>query len=473
LAKSLFRKLAKQITLDNKILIKAFILGALIRGIAEIVVGKYPIGYDPNTWYIYMCVCNNLRLMLLGILYPLMLQLMYLLFGNAIIAVKLCSVLVSGLFLFSLVFWGVANNIDYDVALDFGIAMYSFYVILRIIWDLHRNVVGLCISLIALAYYKRGAFKKAFFLGILAGLAHPFDAIFIGAALFMDIIRKNFRALSIVIGTTLAVLLLGVLNSILTEFPNPISIALKSNSSYVSKEMLPIYIIWLYFPVLPLLLNVKHNFVNYIKRNFRKRIINSFSLWIITILIAAFIFNFSYRIVFLAAFPIMFVVFNRIHRSYGRKAVKYLILYNIIVAIVYPLIFYIYPINPAFRRTHPPVLLAGNMFPHETYAAERLFRKAYSLLNNSSVIIVHHSEIAYAYGAGIPLCSSQVIITGPDDTFDEYLELLSENLTYHFAYIVWYVNALVGSCKAPTGGQILEREGNIALFRYDLSIWKL
>ena len=104
-------------------LVKAFLVGFIFRMTAEIIVGKYPIGYDTSTYYILSCVKMDwLRELAKYPLYQYILFCVYVLVGNAILAVKILAPLICGLFTFSLAIWGLSQGIKKEDIVKFVIA---------------------------------------------------------------------------------------------------------------------------------------------------------------------------------------------------------------------------------------------------------------------------------------------------------------------------------------------------------------
>lgn len=450
----------------SQILIKAFLLGLIIRGAIETGGGIFPVGYDPSTYYVLMCACWRWDYVLSAPLYSVFLLCLYLIIGNALIAVKIGSVFVSGLFTFSMAYWANRNNIPEEHILSFVAFTYTFFVVLRVLWDLHRNVVGISLAFLALAFYKENKKGWAFVFSFLSGLAHPLSLVFLGALVIHDLIRIGREALSVGLGVSLGVGAIVILKVVVNDF----SVwRVVQSYWYVTKSQLPVYILWLFSPLIPIIVLAIHERRRLLSELLYDMTYSRLVVWVSIILMASFILKYTYRIVFLAAFPLAILTFRLAEASnWSKKALRILIIYNVIVSAFYPAVFYIHPIQESFRRTHPPALIAGNMFPDQEYAAKSLFEEALRFLDEHSVIIIHHSEISYAYAAGVPLCSNNTMITGPDDGFDRYLDLAND-MRFKAAYIVWYLEAPVGSVRAPAGGEVIESLCGLALYRYSLS----
>ncbi|MCR8453676.1 MAG: hypothetical protein NDP13_01630 [Crenarchaeota archaeon] len=448
----------------SKILLKAFLLGVILRAIIEICNGEFPVGYDPSAWYVLMCVCEMWDYASDAPLYPIFLYLLYRAIGNVLIAIKIGSVLVSGFFTFSTAYWAIKYGVKEDHVLRFVAFTYTFFVILRILWDLHRNVVGISLSLLALAFYKEGKDVNAFILSVLAGLGHPYSAIFIGAGILYELlVMRKMRAVILASGVLIGASIVILTKMILWNFP---MMEIFESYWYVSRAELPLYILWLYAPVIPIILMILHKRPEISRTLILNTENRKLLTWIFAILTAAFVFEFTYRITFLAAYPLLAFIFMLINGLHDRRRIyKLLILYNITISAIYPAIFYIYPIRDSFRKTVPPALVGGNGFPWQLEAAKQLFRKALEYLDESSAIIVHHAEASCAYAAGVPLNSHNVLVTHPDDDFERYLNLAKQR-GFHVAYIVWYITAPVGSIEAPPGGFIIESVYDLALYKY-------
>lgn len=462
------RKPLGKLNLGNlRIPMKAFLLGVIIRTAMEVAAGRFPVGYDPSTHYVLMCVCGRWEYIISAPLYSIFLYLLYLIIGDALIAVKIGSIIVSGLFMFSVAYWAQKCGVSEDRILGFVCYVYTFFVVLRILWDLHRNAVGIAFSFLALAFYRERKEMAAFVLSILAGLAHPLSLVFLGGGILYDLlVVPNRRSIIVGLGVSVGVGIIVLLKVIMERFS---LIHVIQSYWYVSRSELLLYIPWLFAPLLVIMLPVLCRNLRRMRDLLLSEENKRLLVWAATILLLSFILKYTYRIVFLASFPLLIYMFKVVGGGQGKRGlIRILIVYNIVVSAVYPAFFYIYPIRDPFRKTHPPVLIAGNMFPEQEHVAEQLFRKALQILNNESTIIIHHSEISYAYAAGVPLCADNVLVMRPDESFEKYLDMASDR-GFRIAYIVWYVNAPVGSIEAPKNGHIVESMCDLALYLYNLS----
>lgn len=446
-------------------LLWGFLIGFVIRGIAEIAIGRFPIGYDTSTFYIYACVCEDWDYIIRAPLYSLFLLALYKMLGNALLAVKLGSAIITGIFTLSLTIWGLKDNcIKKSFLFSFVFFIFTFWISLRLDWDLHRNLLSLSLAIIAIALREEQP-KIAEASVFLAGLAHPFSIIFVIGGLFTHLLRKEKLAFRLLLLNLIGVSIVVISAYFLISYP--VGSIIQDKTWFVNKDLLIIYFLWIYLPIwivwAVLYYLHKSQFIKFIKGSWKE------IFWILIILLSTITLKFGYRLAFLAFFPILLTTFSFINKNYKKKAIWLFITYNIIVSAVFPLVFYLYPIHPTFRKTHPAVLLGGNMFPGDDERAVYLLKEASKLINDRVKLVVHHSEIAYVYAAGIDLCDSSIIIMRPDTSFGYVISRLYKNQSLDTILIVWYIQPPSGVEKLPYNPTILIRNDTLALFVYYLN----
>ncbi len=449
----------------NKTVVRSFLVGFLFRMACEIAIGKFPIGYDPSTSYILVCVRKDwLDLIAIGPLFFYLLLPVYIIVGNALVAVKIMACFVSGFFTMSLAIWGRKNGISDEIIISFTLFIYFYFVVLRIAWDLHRNLLGIALSLLALSYYKEKPWI-GFIYAFLASFTHPLSIFIIGTSLLADLIKLRKEATITASGSVLATAIIYFYRMFIYELPPTEAFVTTQQPWYIDMKLLPIYFLWLYLPLLPFIFLLLWKRIRGEIKSLMNIIGEPCLYWILGLTIPSFIFIFAYRLFFLVSIPILYMVFNGF-RTKGKKTIRLLIIYNVVVSATYPVISYIYPIHPSFRNTFPSVLIGGTMFPWDGYDAEALYREVKELLNATSALIVHHLEICYAYSAGIPLLNNNVITTLPADNFDEYLKTAKTN--FSIVYIVWYIKPIIGSWSVPQNyTDIVDTRGNMAIYMYN------
>ena len=157
----------------------------------------YPIGFDPLGTYA-VAVTGYVPLSLsqlysLGPTYYFLLQLLYLGLNDIALAVKV-GAMISVATLSAAIYLYTSDKLGAAWKGFFATVLVSFYFpVLRLSWDLHRNILGLALLLLTLWLSTR-SFKAAVPTGILAALTHPAIPPLLLAALLPRMISiKNRR----------------------------------------------------------------------------------------------------------------------------------------------------------------------------------------------------------------------------------------------------------------------------------------
>ena len=165
----------------------------------EVFSWPYPIGFDPLGTYA-VAVTGYVPLTLsqlysLGPTYYFLIQLLYLALNDIALAVKIGAVisvatLSAAIYLYAIDKLGAAwKGLLATVLVSF------YFPVLRLSWDLHRNILGLSLLLLTLWFSTR-SIKAAVPIGILAALTHPtIPPLLLAAFLPRMISIKNRRLL--------------------------------------------------------------------------------------------------------------------------------------------------------------------------------------------------------------------------------------------------------------------------------------
>ncbi|MEX0568924.1 MAG: EpsG family protein, partial [Candidatus Njordarchaeota archaeon] len=440
---------------------RAFIFGLAFRLILEIINGKYPVGYDTNTHYILKYVkldwIGEIRY---GFLYQYIMFILAKATGNVFLAIKILACFLSGLFVLSLYMWGKYSGLDSNTALKFSYLCYLFFPVLRLMWDLHRNVMGLSLLLIGISLSKEKRWAS-YLLVFLAGITHPFTIFVMVSIGLIDLfrLRKNVVLLmaSNIAGVSPIIAYRLIIGQQLSGY-------VSASGVYwcVPPEMVPLFVGWLALPLFVVIIaRCKIN-----KSCFARVFKNKYNTyWFVFSIIIAPLFIFAYRIALMAMIPLFFITFALVNGS--KSYIKLLAIITILSSVVFAPLSYIYPVNPSFRYAMPPVPAGSTVFPWDMDDVEGLFRLAKNLLNNSSALIVQHLQIGIAYYAGINLNRENVIITEPDEKFDQYIDTALES--YLLVLIVWYKKAIIGAWDIPRDGynfSVFRESGSFSLYIY-------
>jgi hypothetical protein len=178
-----------------------FFLSVLVptayRLVLELFSWPYPIGFDPLGTYA-VAVTGYVPLSLsqlysLGPTYYFLLQLLYLGLNDIALAVKI-GAMISVATLSAAIYLYATDKLGAAWKGFFATVLVSFYFpVLRLSWDLHRNILGLALLLLTLWLSTR-SIKAAVPTGILAALTHPTIPPLLLAALLPRMISiKNRR----------------------------------------------------------------------------------------------------------------------------------------------------------------------------------------------------------------------------------------------------------------------------------------
>jgi len=172
-----------------------FILGIIMRGIPELLSGKYPVGYDTITYGANIINLNERSLSEIvpggPLFYALMIPLCHLKPYDVFLALKVVGPVLYGFLSLSFYYflskglgWNAKEGVLCTVLCTVQI------VTLRISWDLFRNELGLIFLFPLLAFLMRNSANEKLLttLAILVALSHPFVSIL----MFFIIIAVSF-----------------------------------------------------------------------------------------------------------------------------------------------------------------------------------------------------------------------------------------------------------------------------------------
>lgn len=181
----------------------AFLVPLIYRVIVEIFSNPYTVGYDVFVYYIpYLTGYSSpsaIELYGYSPLYYVIAGAAQPLFGDPLLTAKVIAIALQALLGLSLYLWA-STTLTRRMSLLFSLSSSFFFTTLRITWDLHRNVLGLVLMLLALYSLEKVKERKwriltVSALGILTALAHPFLPMIMIMMLLPKILRRDFEAL--------------------------------------------------------------------------------------------------------------------------------------------------------------------------------------------------------------------------------------------------------------------------------------
>jgi hypothetical protein len=183
----------------------SFVLPIGVRLIPEMFAFPYPLGFDTVAYYIpislsKVALTTGITNYLGGtILLYLLFTYAYILIGNAVVAMKLIPALLLGLFGWSTYQMGRRFlRWSSEWALVLALTASLYFVTLRISWDLNRNIVGLTLVILTLAFLsderRIWRFIGAPAFASLALMFHEASAVLIGLLLVVHFVTdRNYR----------------------------------------------------------------------------------------------------------------------------------------------------------------------------------------------------------------------------------------------------------------------------------------
>jgi len=449
------------------ILVVSFLAGFIFRLLNEILVGVYPIGYDPSVYYLYSVLCCDYDYILDAPLYPLFLLFLYrLLGGNIIVAIKLGSSLVIGFFFLSLAYWAINREhlYSWDVAL-FVLSFFTFWISLRIAWDLHRNLVSLSFSLIALSIYEKKP-QVGVIMGFLSGVSHPFAIFFTIPPLLEDLKNKKSQGISLLISIT-AGTFIPVIGRYMIKGLSPIK-DVSAKAWFIPRSLLLAYFVLIFLPIWVLWIIVfiinKTEFAKHLRESKKE------AIWVFILFAESFIFKFGYRIQFLIFFPLLLITFRFINKKYSKKVTVTLIIYNLVCA--FAISYFTYRYLPGSFRATMTLMLYGHFMSYNTaQKAIKLFKKAWSMMNNTTALIVHRRLVLYAYLGGIPICGkdNRVYLVRGGENISYILNIIIGAKCYEKVFLVWFTERETYGEILPDEFKIIDIEKPLALYEMEIS----
>jgi len=447
----------------NKRDVKAFSYGLILRLIAEIINGKYPLGSDANTFYVLKFVYMDLvRELAYGFVYQYIIFGLGLFLGNIFLAIKIVACIISGLLVLSIYLWGRKSGLDEEMALKYAIIAFMYFTILEISWDLQRNALGLALILIAIAIMNE-KFLVACFIAALAGLTHPFTIFVVGSILFVDIIHRKKREIFLFLSNATAVGFIVYCRLFVVGKDVSGFVSATGQIWHVPPHLMPVFFIYISLPVLILMLisyGLNSGVLVYLKEK------NNLCWIVVSLLISPFL-VFGYRILLMVSIPLVFFAFRMTKHS-SKRLFKALAVICVVSSATYQPFIYVYPWYPGFRHGIGIITFGSCMAPWDVDDAERLLKEAWLMVNDSVGLVIHHSEIGIAYAVGIPIKDRHIVLVtgplGPVTEFDRFIEVALNNFTR--VLVVWYISPPIGSVDIPRDRHymVFDRSSNMALY---------
>ena len=420
----------------------SFLIPALYRLTLELIC-EFPLGYDTNTSYIYhMIEIFSLQRDILSFFNsaPLYYYILYFLSGiiGIIPSIKVLAIILSGLFGYSIFeFYLAQKALSEKDACEAALLTFFYFVVLRLTWDFHRNVLALILIFMSLRYMEKNK-AISYLLGTLSSLANILSFPLLFSYSLPKIVDKdkNYLLLNIIAGSLWLIM-------IFLQFKTNLSNIFIMQPSYRVLIPFPVglklleFLLWAFAPlIIPLLLSIKNikddkDILMKIKHNKEM-----FSLFLVPVF-ASFFTVFGYRLVIVAAIPLSYLVFVFSDRRRLYRAIVIVLAINYTISPVLDGLT-IYPIpDLSLGIWGPPGMPQGPFYFRDMKAAKVLFSKAKTMLNKSTALVVNHQLISAAYTAGINLTAKNVIVKRQFTDFKIVIYNLLAN--YTIVLVVWFL----------------------------------
>jgi hypothetical protein len=384
----------------------SFSIFSLFRFLLEYFAGPFPIGFDSVSSYEMWLRTGSQVSIHGGPLFQLLLHATYKIIGNPVTTVKLLMILLQGSLAACLYFWlrRIVNNPN--LAFLATVTTNFYFPILRISWDLGRNMLALSLGLAALVLLNkeypttRLLCAISFILLAASALADPITIpLFAAATLFEGRISILRRAFLLSILSSLFVIeeaggsSLIILSQSISENLNP-------NSNFYLGTGSVLFFIYLIVPVTP--------FIVYLVKQHRLVLDRRLSIWIMTCLLPSPVLVLGYRFLllsFLAIIPIITTGLWHCRAPIRIKATFVFLIFflGISYAVFQPSApFPYYSIYRPYLNLMPTSLMSNTLPMPEAHAALNILVSNQQLWSQGFFLITSIQFYDYALRAGVP-----------------------------------------------------------------------
>ncbi len=481
-------------------IIIAFIIPVIIRAIPEILMGQFLAGFDTMAYYVPYTVIwlkNGVGFWtLLGIapLFYLLLMGATSIANSAIIPLKIISPLLLG-FLGVAIYSYANKTLSWSSKKSLFVALLatSYFVSLRISWDMLRSEIGLIFLFVSLIFLSKGklSLKTGVPLSLLMLLVVFSDqlvALVMFSIAIATILASYFnkqlkQARQLVFCSIPAMFMFFVIlfaafmssqisfsHGILSQGTQGLSTIFGFSSSVNMLINTGGFFLFCYLPFLPLLI---------LKGN-QSHLSLQLKAWIFLIVLAiilsfvvpnAIIGASSYRWILLLTYPMAFIVVEIVStlRSRMLKFCTAILLITIVVTL--STAFVVLPSQEPFQyfSLYPlyiPTSMLQNTVPlYSCQDTVNALQWAKSNMGNNSLLLVH--EAFYGWAA-LTFNNSTLFLYGYDNPLSQAGKLFSSNSS-HNLYLIWWTNGTGWYGQSTVSSPFIERyrSGEIAVYSYN------
>ncbi len=396
-------------------------------------------------------------------LYIVMADGLTLILGNPALAAKILASLLHGAFGLSLYLWGGTMTGHRRTVLIAAMLTSFFFPILRVTWDLHRNVLGLILMFLTLWLLKRDS-RLAVVAAALTALAHQMVAPLLGFLILFKVRKSRLALGSLVVTSAIWVsVILAASGLDLLEYFSEITLERPTYPLPTSFRALLLFL-YLSVPILPFLMFARLR---------DQRFFDLYILLLICLALALLPSGMSTRYAILATIPLTLLISTWTLERRRKKAFAVLATVIVVFAAGYsvmpsslPFPYFISPeiYNGSFRYAVPTSMLQNTIPLDQVPHARELIQAAIAYTDGGGKLITNRIFLSYAILEGVPI--ERILFTGTESSFD--LEDIDEALQGAKAYTIWWVpgEGWHGIESLPPNFKLVESRGKLALYAY-------
>ena len=440
----------------NRFSLLSFIVPFVYRLLLELYAYPFALGYDVMAFYVPFLLgyaeLSPLRLYATAPLYYLALHAMYGLTGDPIVAVKVVAVLLEGFLGFALYMWGFVVFKSRVKALIFSLLTSFYFIILRLSWDLHRNVLGLSLALLMLSVvYGWWSFKVrsslSLSLAVLTALAHQLCPLILVSALLPRILRRC--RLSIAVASVSLVFWLSIVYASSIASSRGLYNQLLSYLALLApsiEQLFPVGLSaleFLAYAVMPLIPFLAYSIMRGIKQRCDFRFLLPAFSWLAFCIVMTPFMSFGYRFVLLAPIPIimMTTAFSGKKVTMALSAIVLMLGLGYTLCSAYsPFPYFNEPImwRQEFKYAIPTSILQNTVPLEDSPSLARIMKTATSIAYSraKSIFLISRPMLGYALLSGLP--KDKIVVYG--DPIERNSSIMASYLKEGYeVYLVWWM----------------------------------
>ena len=434
--------------MNKKKLLHLFFSFSVFRLFLEAFSWPFTVGFDTLAFYLPNLLGYGditwLRIYSWAPLYYLIVSGMCRVLGDVLIAIKVFAVLLQGLFGVCLYSWSVTLFKDNRKALFFSFLAGFYFATLRLMWDLHRNVLGLIFMFLTLwvvdRWDNRFSVVVSGVLGCLAALSHQIVPLLLVAVLVVKVLRGSRSSFSALICALVAWFSVIYASSLVKE--TTVSRYLGGIIFEASEGPFPSgfealgFLLYILLPLFPFFV------VGFVRCWRRREVRVELVVWLVFCVFLGLFWGLGFRLILLVPFPVMFYA---VHVGKRLRVILFTIVFVFALGYVLfpcwrPFPYFCEPFmwDPSFRCGLPSSLLQNTVPLDVSDEAFDVALYAVRCLDNDSrgVLLVNRVFIGYVLLAGAP--HDRVVLYG-----EGYVDPMPwvENLTKegYVVYFVWWL----------------------------------